>query len=87
MSGSGGVVEDGRFSVRLGDSDWTPLAGPFIEIGLERVDRSHLVVDMTLHRHAFPLLPPLHRRDVPVQVRGDFLPRVQTIVWGALACC
>ena len=33
-----------------------------------------------VYGHALPLLPPLHRGYIPLHVRGDFLPRLETIV-------
>jgi hypothetical protein len=36
-------------------------------------------VDVAVHRHAFALLPPLHRADVALQVCRDVLPRVEPV--------
>ena len=66
---------------RLGDFNrWgdlgrrIPPSCPGVDFRAVRVDRTDLVVLVPVNGHAFPFLPALHGRDVPVEVCRDLLP-------------
>ena len=55
---------------------------PLIELALERIDGAELVVKVAVDRHVFAQFPSLHGTDIALEVRGDFLPRIETFVHG-----
>src|SRR5262249_23339409 len=76
----------GRLGVTVSNESLPTRSRPGIEIGLERVDRAHLVVYMTMDGHAFALFPTPHRRHVAPHVGGDFLPRVEAVLRRTVDC-
>ena len=63
---------------------------PRIELGFERVDGTERVVDMPVNRQAFFFLPTHGRAHAASQVRGNLLPRLQSVgprdIWFGLTC-
>ncbi len=57
---------------------------PGIELGTERVDRAAPVVDVAMNGHALTLFPALNCADVPFNVSGNFLPRIEGGFSGAV---
>src|SRR6266403_2004095 len=56
-----------------------PAERPGIQLRARSVNRAHPVMHVAVNGHPLPLFPALDRRHVPVQVRGDFLPRIQSV--------
>src|ERR1700722_1240059 len=54
-------------------------ARPRVQVRPRRVHRSYLVMLVAVNGHPLALLPPLDGRYVAVEVRRDFLPRIQPV--------
>jgi hypothetical protein len=56
-----------------------PTLAPGVDLRLERIDRTLLLVKVTANREFLSLFPALYRADVPLEIRGDFFPGVEAV--------
>jgi hypothetical protein len=57
-----------------------PTLPPGVQFRAKCKDRTQFVMLVTVNRHRFAPFPPLHRPNIALQIRRDFLPRVEPVV-------
>src|SRR5258707_4399018 len=67
--------------LRLRTEFCAALFPPRINLGLVGVHGAQFFVDLPVNGEAFLLLPPLDSSHLPAEIRSNFFPRVQKIVW------